>query len=80
MKATTLYTVEELSIEDDLVNRYAPLVKRVAYHLLARLPNTVQLDDLIQAGMVGLLRLPGIMTPHKGQLRDLLGDRIRGRC
>ncbi len=41
--------------EDELVEQYAPLVKRQAYHLAARLPETVQIDDLIQAGMIGLL-------------------------
>ncbi|WP_421321821.1 sigma factor, partial [Aeromonas veronii] len=38
-----------------LVERHAPLVKRIAQHLLARLPSSVLLDDLIQAGMIGLL-------------------------
>lgn len=38
-----------------LIDQYAPLVKRIAYHLLARLPASVQVDDLIQAGMIGLL-------------------------
>jgi RNA polymerase sigma factor for flagellar operon FliA len=37
-----------------LVERHAPLVKRIAYHLLARLPASVQVDDLIQSGMIGL--------------------------
>lgn len=40
---------------DQLVTRYAPLVKRIAYHLLGRLPSSVLVDDLIQAGMIGLL-------------------------
>ena len=41
--------------EDQMVIKYAPLVKRIAYHLMARLPSSVIVDDLIQAGMVGLL-------------------------
>jgi RNA polymerase sigma factor for flagellar operon FliA len=40
---------------DNLVQRFAPLVKRIAYHLLARLPASVQFDDLVQNGMMGLL-------------------------
>ena len=40
---------------DALVKEHAPLVKRIAYHLMARLPPSVQQDDLIQAGMIGLL-------------------------
>ena len=41
--------------KEQLVQRFAPLVKRVAYHLMARLPSSVQVDDLIQNGMMGLL-------------------------
>ena len=37
--------------QHQLVERYAPLVKRIAYHLLARLPASVQVEDLMQAGM-----------------------------
>lgn len=40
--------------EDSLV-AYAPLVRKLALQLLARLPASVELDDLIQAGMIGLL-------------------------
>lgn len=37
------------------IHQYTPLVKRIAYHLMSRLPPSVQQDDLIQAGMIGLL-------------------------
>jgi len=40
---------------DELVQQYAPLVKRIAYHLMARLPASVEVDDLIQAGLMALL-------------------------
>jgi len=40
---------------DESLVRYAPLVRKLALQLLARLPASVQLDDLIQAGMIGLL-------------------------
>src|SRR5215469_79182 len=43
--------------ETDIVTRYAPLVKRLAMHLKGRLPETVQLDDLIQAGLIRVLRI-----------------------
>jgi len=42
---------------NEVVKRHAPLVKRIAYHLISRLPPSVQVDDLIQAGMIGLLAL-----------------------
>ena len=40
---------------DGLVREYLPLVKRIAYHLMTRLPASVEVDDLIQAGLMGLL-------------------------
>lgn len=40
---------------DGDITEYTPLVKRIAYHLMSRLPSSVQQDDLIQAGMIGLL-------------------------
>ncbi|HLS41687.1 MAG TPA: RNA polymerase sigma factor FliA [Paenalcaligenes sp.] len=41
--------------EDSLVEQYAPLVRRQALQLVSRLPSNVELDDLMQAGMMGLL-------------------------
>ena len=40
---------------DDQVKKYTPLVKRIAYHMMARLPASVEVDDLIQVGLIGLL-------------------------
>lgn len=39
------------------VRRYMPMVKRLAMHVRGRLPDTVQLDDLVQAGLIAVLRL-----------------------
>ncbi len=50
-----MYTLQGYQNKDDLVTRHAPLVKRVAYHLVGRLPASVLVEDLIQAGMLGLL-------------------------
>jgi RNA polymerase sigma factor for flagellar operon FliA len=43
--------------ETEIIRRYVPLVKRAAMHLKGRLPETVQLDDLIQAGLIAVLRI-----------------------
>ncbi|QAA92958.1 RNA polymerase sigma factor FliA [Pollutimonas thiosulfatoxidans] len=43
------------STEDRLVGQYAPLVRRLALQLVAKLPASVEVDDLMQAGMMGLL-------------------------
>lgn len=50
-----MYTAPGIRRDDELVTRFAPLVKRIAYHLIGRLPASVLVDDLIQAGMIGLL-------------------------
>lgn len=39
---------------DELMTEYAPFVKRIAYHMIARLPSSVQLEDIVQTGMIGL--------------------------
>ena len=57
-----MYAAVENLGESEQIVRHATLVKRIAYHLLNRLPPTVQIDDLIQAGMVGLLDPTGIET------------------
>ena len=65
--------------QEDLVTRHAPLVKRIAYHLLARLPDTVQADDLIQSGMIGLLEaVRNFEQGHGASFETYSGIRIRG--
>lgn len=65
--------------ESDQIIRHASLVKRIAYHLLNRLPPTVQVDDLIQAGMVGLLEAAGNFNATRGaSFETFAGIRIRG--
>lgn len=64
---------------DQLVQRLAPLVKRIAYHLMARLPSSVQVDDLIQNGMVGLLDAMGRFESGMGaQFETYAAQRVRG--
>lgn len=65
--------------QHQLIERHAPLVKRIAYHLLARLPASVQVDDLIQAGMIGLLEAAKKYDGGKGaSFETYAGIRIRG--
>ena len=62
-----------------MVERHAPLVKRIAYHLLARLPASVQADDLIQSGMIGLIEAAKNFDGSKGaSFETFAGIRIRG--
>ena len=61
------------------VAEYAQLVKRLAYQLAARLPSSVQVDDLIQAGMMGLLdALQGYDDQQGAQFETYATQRIRG--
>ena len=69
----------ERTQQEQLINRYAPLVKRIAYHLLARLPASVQVEDLMQAGMIGLLEASRKYDAGKGaSFETYAGIRIRG--
>jgi len=64
---------------DDLIRQHAPLVKRIAHHMLGRLPDSVQVDDLIQAGMIGLLEAARKYDGGKGaSFETYAGIRIRG--
>jgi RNA polymerase sigma factor FliA len=61
------------------VTNYAPLVKRLAHHLAARLPASVQVDDIIQAGMMGLMDAANrYEREHGTQFETYATQRIRG--
>ncbi|WP_341501681.1 RNA polymerase sigma factor FliA [Gallaecimonas sp. GXIMD4217] len=65
--------------EVDLVNKHSELVKRIAHHLMMRLPPSVQLDDLIQAGLMGLIEAARNFDGSKGaSFETYAGIRIRG--
>ncbi|QKS28543.1 MAG: RNA polymerase sigma factor FliA [Accumulibacter sp.] len=65
--------------KDQLVQRFAPLVRRIACHLMARLPASVQLDDLVQNGMLGLLDALGRFEAGVGaQFEAYAAQRVRG--
>ena len=69
----------EMQSMDDIVSRYAPLVQRIAYHLKARLPDSVLIDDLMQSGMMGLLEASSKFNENKGaSFETYVGIRIRG--
>ncbi|MEQ1622598.1 MAG: RNA polymerase sigma factor FliA [Methylococcales bacterium] len=79
MNGVAMYTAVQAGGTDQLVLQHAPLVKRIAYHLLAKLPDTVQVEDLIQAGMIGLLEAIKHFDATQGASFDTYaGIRIRG--
>ena len=50
------YEVHSRQPTDHLVNRHLPLVKRIASQLAVKLPSHIEIDDLIQVGLIGLLK------------------------
>ena len=74
-----MYTSAGQPDKKELVQRYIPLVKRVAHHLLLRLPASVMLDDLVQNGMLGLLdALDRYEDSYGAQFETYASQRIRG--
>lgn len=68
-----------LSSGNELVKQYLPLVKRIAYHLMARLPASVEVDDLIQVGLIGLMDAVERFDGSQGaQFESYATQRIRG--
>lgn len=75
----SLYQNVQSANADELVSLHAPLVKRIAHHLLMRMPSSVQLDDLVQSGMIGLIEAARKYDVSKGaSFETYAGIRIRG--
>ncbi|HHQ68748.1 MAG TPA: RNA polymerase sigma factor FliA [Halothiobacillaceae bacterium] len=79
MNARAMYQNVQTGSTETLVAQHASLVKRIAFHLMGRLPAHVQVDDLIQAGMIGLLDAARLFDASKGaSFETYAGTRIRG--
>lgn len=75
----TMYEQANPKASQPSVEEHAPLVKRIAQHMMARMPASVQLDDLIQAGMIGLLEAAQKYDASQGaSFETYAGIRIRG--
>lgn len=74
-----LYTQTRRADVDELVETHMPLVKKIALHMMGRLPDHIQLEDLMQAGMVGLLEAARKYESGQGAtFETYAGIRIRG--
>ncbi|MCP1726453.1 RNA polymerase sigma factor for flagellar operon FliA [Natronospira proteinivora] len=79
MDASSRYQQVQGSCADELVLKHAGLVKRIAYHLAARLPDSVEVNDLVQSGMIGLLEAGRQYSDqHGASFETYAGIRIRG--
>ncbi|GIX21302.1 MAG: RNA polymerase sigma factor FliA [Gammaproteobacteria bacterium] len=79
MNGYAMYSDSEELARSELLAKHAPLVKKIAFHLLGRLPANVQAEDLIQAGMLGLLDAVKNYDPSQGaSFETYAGIRVRG--
>jgi len=79
--ASGISVYQEMSREksESLIEQNTTLVKRIAHHMSGKLPNTVQIEDLIQAGMIGLIEAARNYDPSQGAaFETYAGIRIRG--
>lgn len=56
MPDATVYAQEQRSSKEAVLQSHLPLVRKIGLHLIARLPSTVELDDLLQVGLIALLQ------------------------
>ena len=78
--ATSTRLYEQSSDDSEaLVMQHLGLVKRVALHLKVRIPPFMELDELIQVGMIGLLEAARAFNPDKGvDFENFALSRVRG--
>ena len=82
----TMYTSTGVIDKQQHLAEFAPLVKRIAHHMMSRLPGSVEADDLIQVGMMGLMdglnryqEIPGAQfaTYAQQRIRGAMLDELR---
>jgi RNA polymerase sigma factor for flagellar operon FliA len=74
-----MYTEHGTHDMQGAMQKYSPLVKRLAHHMMAKLPPSVQVEDLIQAGLMGLMDALGRYQQEQGvQFETYATQRIRG--
>jgi len=79
MTAACEYALTGRDSPEVLVERHAPLVKRIAAHLLGRLPDGIEIDDLIQVGLIAMLEAARSYSADKGASFETYASiRVRG--
>jgi RNA polymerase sigma factor for flagellar operon FliA len=74
-----MYTAKGQPDRDMLIRQHVPLVRRIAHHMIVKLPPNVELDDLIQVGMIGLAEALSRFEATQGvQFETFASQRIRG--
>lgn len=79
INAGAMYTEDKLKTSQQFLRQHAYLVKKIAFHLKNRLPANIQIEDLIQAGMIGLIEATKQFDDSKGAAFETYANiRIRG--
>jgi len=74
-----MYTAKGQLDRNALIRQYQPLVHKLAHHMMAKLPANVQVDDLIQVGLIGLSEALSRFEATQGvQFESFATQRIRG--
>jgi RNA polymerase sigma factor for flagellar operon FliA len=74
-----MYNAQGRLDPDAMLKQYSPLVRRLAHQMIAKLPASVEIDDLIQVGMIGLKDALGRFdSDHGVQFETFVTQRIRG--
>jgi RNA polymerase sigma factor for flagellar operon FliA len=74
-----MYTAKGRLEVDAMLRQYSPLVRRLAHQMIAKLPANVEIDDLIQVGMIGLTDALTRFDAGQGvQFETFATQRIRG--
>lgn len=74
-----MYTAAGKIDKQQYLTQFSPLVRRIAHYMMAKLPASVQLDDIVQAGMIGLLDAINRYQGSLGaQFETYASQRIRG--
>ena len=74
-----MYTAKGQLDRNAMIRQYQPLVRRLAHHMMAKLPANVEVDDLIQVGLIGLSEALTRYEAAQGvQFETFATQRIRG--
>jgi RNA polymerase sigma factor for flagellar operon FliA len=74
-----MYTAKGQLDINTMLKQYSPLVRRLAHQMIAKLPANVEIDDLIQVGMIGLTDALSRFDAEQGvQFETFATQRIRG--
>jgi RNA polymerase sigma factor for flagellar operon FliA len=74
-----MYTVKGQLDRTALIKQYQPLVRKLAHYMMAKLPASVEVDDLIQVGLIGLADALSRYEASQGvQFETFATQRIRG--